>query len=126
MLSYFLITWVVAFFALCLPLLFITAKEKEEERERSRGMLGFLLFKNPKTNFVLGSTWLLNLLFLIILPYIIGSDLNFTNFQILIGYLIISIVGGILTGGMLIPFYLFIPVFPGTFVVESVIGTRYK
>ena len=29
MLSYFLITWVVAFFVLCLPILFITEKEKK-------------------------------------------------------------------------------------------------
>jgi len=121
MLSYFLITWVVAFFVLCLPLLFITEKEKEEERKSSRGMYGDVIFKNPKASFVINSTWSLNLLFLIILPYIIGSDLNFTNFQILIGYLITSIAGGIFIREILIIFLLFMPMLPGNFVVNLAI-----
>ena len=81
MLSYFLITWVVAFFVLCLPLLFITTKDKEEEKRIGRGFFQ-IGPSNPKGQFVATFTTLLNLIFLLILPYIIGSDYNFTNFQI--------------------------------------------
>ena len=87
MLTYFLITWVVAFFAFCLPLLFITEKEKEEERNRSKGY-GDIGPKNPKARFVVNSTRILNWIFLFILPYIISIEFNFTNFQLLCGYLI--------------------------------------
>jgi hypothetical protein len=116
MLKNFLIIWILSFFVLCLPLLFITEKEKEEEKSRGRGLWinGPI---NPKGQFVVTYTYLLNLIFLLILPYIIGSDLNFTYFQIQIEYLIIIIVGGILTSGA---FYwlLFMPLFPGATVAN--------
>ena len=60
----------------------------------------------PKIEFVLKYTLLLNLIFLLILPYIIGNDLNFTNFQILIEYILILLVGA-LTGVLSVGSFLF-------------------
>jgi len=118
MFIYFLIIWVVAFFALCLPLLFVTEKEKEEERNRPREMYEDIIFKNSKASFVVNSTTILNLIFLLILPSIIGIDSNFTNFQILYMYLIILIAGGIFIGEILIIFLLFMPMFPGKYLIN--------
>ena len=104
MLTYFLITWVVAFFVLCIPLLFITKKEKEDEKNRSIGseernrgdvidefLKGFFP-KNSKLRFVVNSIFSLNLILLINLPLIILFGLNsFFQFfiQIFIPFLII-------------------------------------
>jgi len=112
MLSYFLITWILSFFVLCLPLLFITEKEKEEEKNRSIGyedirpenseernrgdafdefLKGFFP-KNSKLRFVVNSIFSLNLILLINLPLIILFGFNsFFQFfiQIFIPFLII-------------------------------------
>ena len=85
MLSYFLITWVVAFFVaffvLCLPLLFITDKEKkllESKDTPTTEEYNKLFFKvlYTKRNVTLW-TGVLNIIFLITLPYIIDADFNF-------------------------------------------------
>jgi hypothetical protein len=104
MLSYFLITWVVAFFVLCLPLLFITEKEKKAYRYQNwnipkdeRNFERIFSLENEKSkiiekkNSVVESTGLLNVIFLLILPYIICATLDFSFFQILFTYIIIII-----------------------------------
>jgi hypothetical protein len=64
MLKYFFITWVVAFLALCLPLLLLIKNKKEND-------------KVSIGKFVISMTGILNIIFLIILPYIIDTDFNF-------------------------------------------------
>ena len=96
MLSYFLITWVVAFFVFCIPLFFNTTKEKETIKKLynesyKTNSEGFIETIKPlseeyyklsrkvdgiKYSVVL-LTGFLNLIFLIMLPYIIDTDFNF-------------------------------------------------
>ena len=108
MLSYFLITWVVAFFVLCLPLLFMTDKEKEAMRktkeEISEEFQKKISLSNDEEYYkvldehykeyekltkkredVVFRTTILNTIFLIILPYVIFFE--FKN-----SYYIISLV----------------------------------
>ena len=95
MLIKFLIIWILSFFVLCLPLLFITAKEKEEEKKYKRTYLFIIaspISLNPKVNFVLNYTYILNLLCLLILPLIIGFSFNFTFLKIFLLYLIYLII----------------------------------
>jgi len=95
MLTYFLITWVVAFFALCIPLLFITKDsetiEKIYDETYKTNSQGFVETTKPLseeyyklrnkvssiTKIVVLLTGFLNLIFLISLPYIIDVDFNF-------------------------------------------------
>jgi hypothetical protein len=95
MLTKFLIIWILSFFVLCLPLLFITEKEKEEERKYKRSYLFIMaspITMNKKVNFVLNYTYILNLLCLIILPLIIGFSFNFTFLKIFLLYIIYLII----------------------------------
>jgi len=115
MLTYFLITWVVAFFVLCLPLLFITAKEKEEmnktesdsweefrkkklskkdwlsmnDYEEHRNEYNKLTRKRKYTLFL---TSMLNIIFLIMLHYVIAVDFNISFYNIALVYSIIFLL----------------------------------
>ena len=100
MLTYFFIIWIVLFFALCSPLLFITDKEKKAYRyqswktpkdERNFNLDNEKSAIDNKLNSVVGSTGLLNAIFLLILPYIICATLDFSFFQIFFTYIIIII-----------------------------------
>ena len=110
MLKYFFITWVVAFFVFCLPLLFITTKEKEamskiegkNSKEYRKKVLSEKDLLNDyeeynklskKRSDILFRTGMLNTIFLIILPYVIAFDFNisFSFYIISLVYLIIPL-----------------------------------
>jgi hypothetical protein len=115
MLSYFLITWVVAFFAFCLPLLFITAKEKEAMRKTYDESIDELIkkysrqvvfdsnntvFEEHKNEYnkltkkredILFRTAILNTIFLFILPYVIFFEIKNSYYIISLIYFIFII-----------------------------------
>jgi hypothetical protein len=115
MLTYFLITWVVAFFVFCIPLLFITAKEKEvmkktesenwEEFRKKKlskkdllSMSDFEEFDKEykrltrKRKYTLFLTSMLNIIFLIMLHYVIAVDFNISFYNIAMVYSIIFLL----------------------------------
>jgi len=122
MLTYFLITWVVAFFALCLPLLFITAKEKEAMRKTNDEIYKefekkipdeyYKAFEKHKNEYnkileehyneykkltkkredILFRTGRLNMIFLFILPYVIYFKVENSYYIIFLVYFIIIIL----------------------------------
>ena len=122
MLTYFLITWVVAFFALCIPLLFITAKEKEEmkktkeenfqEFQKKFSREYYEEFEKHKDEYykaygehlneyekltkkredILFRTGWLNMIFLFILPYVIYFKVKNSYYIISLVYFIILIL----------------------------------
>jgi preprotein translocase subunit SecG len=122
MLTYFLITWVVAFFALCLPLLFITEKEKEamrktkdeiwyegqkkipdeynKEYEKYKEEYHKIISEHyieyskliKKREDILFRTSMLNFIFLFILPYVIYFKVENSYYIISLLYFIIIIL----------------------------------
>ena len=104
MLTYFFIIWIVSFFALCSPLLFITADDKKIYKNRYDTPIDEMNFSlqnkkdnivqtiDNKKNSVTLSTGVLNIIFLLILPYIICATLDFSFFSIVFIYIIIIII----------------------------------
>ena len=166
MLTKFLITWIVAFFVLCLPLLlFVTTKDREAKikmynesyKTNSDGStdeikpLSEEYYKLDKkvnriTAIVMLATSVLNIIFLISLPYIIDTDFNFPFhyntyviclFIIIFLYILLNLlyppkspagVPFLITGGgnQLIVSLIAIPFIPGFYIAKLFDPTLFK